>query len=143
VGVSRLYLEGLGVMLAVHVLRSYSSSTHLQILRKGGLAPWQARRVRDYIEAHLSDELGLIELAKIAGLSPHHFGAAFKITVGKSPHQFAMERRIKHALELLVDEDLSIAEIAHAVGFSSHSHFTANFRRTTGLTPGQYRRSLG
>jgi AraC family transcriptional regulator len=100
------------------------------------------RRVLDYIDAQLTDELGLVELAAIAGLSPHHFVEAFKVSVGKPPHRFVMERRVQRALELLRDDDRTIAEIAHAAGFSSQSHLTANFRRVTGLTPGRFRRSL-
>jgi AraC-like DNA-binding protein len=53
-----------------------------------------------------------------------------------------MERRVQ-ALELLRNKDRSIAEIAHASGFSSQSRLTENFRRVTGLPPGQFRRSLG
>jgi AraC family transcriptional regulator len=101
------------------------------------------RRVLDYIDAQLTGELGLIELAAIAGLSPHHFLEAFKISVGKSPHRFVTERRVQRALELLRDDARSIAEIANAAGFSSQSHLTANFRRVTGLTPGRFRRSVG
>ena len=86
------------------------------------------RRVLDYIDAQLTAELGLVELAAIAGLSPHHFVEAFKISVGKPPHQFVMERRVQRALELLRDGDRTIAEIAHVAGFSSQSHLTANFR---------------
>ena len=140
---SRLYLEGLAAMLTVHVLRSYGSPERSPIPHKGGLAPRQLRRVLDYIDAHLADELALVELAAIAGLSPHHFGEAFKIAVGKPPHQFVMEKRVQHALELLRNKDRSIAEIARASGFSSQSRLTENFRRVTGLTPGQFRRSLG
>ena len=77
------------------------------------------------------------------GSKPPSLREAFKISGGKSPHQFVMERRVQHALELLRNEDRSIAEIAHAVGFSSQSRLTENFRRVTGLTPGQFRRSLG
>ena len=139
----RLYLEGLAAMLTVHLLRSYGSSERSPIPHRGGLAPRQMRRVLDYIDAHLTDELGLLELAAIAGLSPHHFGEAFKISVGMSPHRFVMERRVQRALELLRDEDRSIAEIARAAGFSSQSRLTENFRRVTGLAPGQFRRSLG
>jgi AraC family transcriptional regulator len=138
----RLYLEGLATALTVHLLRSYGSSERSPIPHRGGLAPRQMRRVLDYIDAHLAEDLGLIELAAIGGLSPHHFGEAFKISAGKSPHQFVMERRVQHALELLRNEDRSIAQIAHAVGFSSQSRLTENFRRVTGLTPGQFRRSL-
>src|SRR5262249_24364098 len=84
----RLYLEGLATMLTVHLLRSHGSSERPPIPHRGGLAPRQMRRVLDYIDANLTDELGLVELAAIAELSPHHFGEAFKISVGKSPHRF-------------------------------------------------------
>jgi len=139
----RLYLEGLAAMLTVHLLRSYGSSERSPIPHRGGLAPRQVRRVLDYIDAHLTDELGLVELAAIAGLSPHHFVEAFKISIGKPPHRFVTEKRVQRALELLRGDDRSIAEIAHVVGFSSQSHLTMNFRRVTGLTPGRFRRSLG
>jgi AraC family transcriptional regulator len=65
-----LYLEGLAVMLTVHLLRSYGSPERSPIPHRGGLAPRQMRRVLDYIDAQLTDELGLVELAAIAGLSP-------------------------------------------------------------------------
>jgi len=139
----RLYLEGLAAMLTVHLLRSYGSSERSPIPYRGGLAPRQVRRVLEYIDAHLTDELGLVELAAIAGLSPHHFVEAFKISIGKPPHRFVTEKRVQRALELLRVDDRSIAEIAHVVGFSSQSHLTMNFRRVTGLTPGRFRRSLG
>jgi len=139
----RLYLEGLAAMLTVHLLRSYGSPERSPIPHRGGLAPRQVRRVLDYIDAHLTDELGLVELAAIAGLSPHHFVEAFKISIGKPPHRFVTEKRVQRALELLRGDDRSIAEIAHVVGFSSQSHLTMNFRRVTGLTPGRFRRSLG
>lgn len=138
----RLYLEGLAATLAVHLLRGYSSSERSPIPYRGGLAPRQMQRVLDYIDAHLTDDLGLVDLAAIAELSPHHFGEAFKISIGKSPHRFLTERRVQRALELLRDKDRSIAEIARAVGFSGQSCLTENFRWVTGLTPGRFRRSL-
>ena len=138
----RLYLEGLATLLTVHLLRGYSSSKPLPLPHRGGLAPRQMRRVLDYIDAHLTEELGLAELAAIAGLSPNHFGEAFKTSVGKSPHRFVMERRVEQAMALLRNDERSIAEIAQAAGFSNQSRLTQNFRRVTGLTPGQFRRSL-
>ena len=139
----RLYLEGLATLLTVHLLRGHGSSKPAPLPHRGGLAPRQLRRVLDYIDAHLTGELGLVELAAIAGLSPNHFGEAFKASVGKSPHRFVMERRVQDAMELLRNEERSIAEIAQAAGFSSQSRLTQNFRQVTGLTPGQFRRSLG
>jgi AraC family transcriptional regulator len=138
----RLYLEGLATLLTVHLLRDFGSSRPVLPQYRGGLAPRQMRRVLDYIDAHLTDELGLVELAAIAGLSPNHFGEVFKTSVGKSPHQFVTERRVEQAMALLRNDQRSIAEIAQAAGFSSQSRLTQNFRRLTGLTPGQFRRSL-
>jgi len=137
-----LYVEGLAAMLTVHLLRAYGASERSPIPHRGGLAPRQMRRVLDYIDAHLTDELGLVKLAAIAELSPHHFGEAFKTSMGTSPHRYVIERRVRYALELLREKDRSIGEIAHAAGFSSQSHLTANFRRVTGLTPGRFRQSL-
>ena len=76
-------------MLTVHLLRSHGSSERPPIPHRGGLAPRQMRRVLDYIDAHLTDELGLVELAAIAELSPHHFGEAFKISVGNHRTDFS------------------------------------------------------
>jgi AraC-like DNA-binding protein len=91
---------------------------------------------------HLTDDLGLVELAAIVELSPHYFGEAFRISTGRSPHRYVMERRVECARDLLRDADRPIRDIAYAAGFSSQSHFTANFRRVTGVTPGRFRRSL-
>ena len=139
----RLYAESLAAMLSVHLLRSYGSSSRSPVPHKGGLAPLTMGRILEYIEAHLDQELGVIELAAVAGLSPHHFGVAFKTSVGMPPHQFVIDRRIRHALHLLRNEDRSIAQVARAAGFSSQSHFTTSFRRMTGMTPARFRQSLG
>jgi AraC family transcriptional regulator len=138
----RLYIEGIASALAVHLLRGSGLSRRSPIPHKGGLAPGQIRRVLEYIEAHLTGELGLVELAAIVELSPHYFGEAFRISTGRSPHRYVMERRIEWARDLLRDADCPIGDIAYAAGFSSQSHFTANFRRVTGVTPGRFRRSL-
>jgi AraC family transcriptional regulator len=141
-GGGRLYLEGLASALAVHLLRSSGLSRRSLIPHKGGLAPRQIRRVLDYIEAHLTGELGLVELAAIVELSPHYFSEAFRISTGRPPHRYVLERRIERARDLLWDRERPIRDIAYAAGFSSQSHFTANFRRVTGVTPGRFRRSL-
>ena len=138
----RLYVESLATALAIHLLRNYCAAFPHRERHKGGLPPAQLRRVVDYINAHLSDDLGLIELAAVTGLSPHHFGEAFKAATGTSPHRYVIERRVDRARELLRKREHSISEVAYDVGFSSQSHLTFNFRRLTGLTPGRFRRSL-
>jgi AraC family transcriptional regulator len=138
----RLYGEGLGAALAVHLLRQYGTFSRVPVIHKGGLAARPLRLVIDYINEHLRDELSLLELSRIAKLSPHHFASAFKASTGISPHRYVIERRIGRARDLLLRKEKTISEIAVAVGFSSQSHLTANFRRTMGVTPRKFRQSL-
>jgi AraC family transcriptional regulator len=138
----RLYIEGLGTSLAIHVLRRYGCARRPASRSKGGLAPAQLGRVIAYIEAHLGDEIGLLELSSVAELSPHHFGDAFKTSTGAPPHRYVIARRLDRARQLLRDNDRPLGEIAYSVGFSSQAHFTTQFRRATGVTPGRFRRLL-
>ena len=138
----RLFAEGLATSLLVHLFHSYGTHSHRSLHFAGGLAPVQLRRILSYIEDRLDQDLGLAELAEIAGLSTHHFGQAFKASNGVPPHRYVIERRIHRAKELLIGTDRSIAEIAADVGFSSPSHLTFNFRKQTGITPTHYRREL-
>jgi AraC family transcriptional regulator len=138
----RLYAEGLGTALAVHLLRQYGTSPRAQVICKGGIASRPLQRVIEYVNENLEEALSLAQLATIAKLSPHHFATAFKASTGRSPYRYVIERRLDRARELLRRNENSISEIAHTVGFSSHSHLTAHFRRTMGLTPRAFRRSL-
>lgn len=138
----QLYAESLGTALAVHLLRRYGTMERPPTRRNGGLTPTQLRRVVDYIEAHLTENLGLAELAAVVGLSAHHFGAAFKAVTGVPPHRFVVERRVQRARTLLAGQG-TIADIAHATGFANQSHLTLNFRQVTGMTPARFRRLAG
>lgn len=136
---SGLRLNFLGASLALHLFEAYGDVAKPPPATKGGLGMSRQRRVTDYIEAHLSGEIRLAALAQEAGLSPHHFGKAFKASLGKPPSQYLAERRITKAKELLLGTDRSITEVAYDLGFASHSHFTGVFRRITATTPSQYR----
>ena len=138
----RLYRESLATALAVHLLRQYSTAHKAPAIHKGGLAAQPLKRVVDHINEHLDEELSLLELSRIADLSPHHFGTAFKTSLGIPPHRYVIERRIDLARDLLRRRDKPISEVAYAVGFSSQSHLTTNFRRAMGVTPRKFRESL-
>ena len=137
----RVYIDSVATALTVHLLRTYGGDRRIE-RRLGGLAPAQVRRVTEYVAAHLAENVGLAELAGVAGLSPHHFGGAFKTATGMSPHQYVIERRVERAQELLRHGELSLAQVAFAAGFSSQSHLTTNFQRVTGITPARFRRFL-
>jgi len=95
-----------------------------------------------YIEEHLADEISLSSLARLVQLSPFHFSRAFKDSFGMPPHRYLTSRRIERAKTLLAERKLSVTEIGLGVGFSETSSFTSVFRKLTGETPTEYRRSL-
>ncbi len=105
----------------------------------GGLAPGAMRRVREYVEANLSDSIDLTTLAAIAGLSMHHFAREFKQSAGIAPHHYIIKKRIERAQDMLARTELSLSEVAYAVGFSDQSHLARHFRQMLGTTPGQFR----
>jgi AraC family transcriptional regulator len=65
----------------------------------------------------------------------------FRESTGTTPHQYVMQRRIAHAEKLLSANQLGVAEIAVACGFSSQAHLTLAFKKQTGMTPAEYRRT--
>ena len=134
----RPYLESLGVVLAVHLLRNYAGAGSRRTT-DGGLDFRRLRRVVEFIEAHLAEELTQAELARVAELSPHHFASAFRMSAGVAPHRYLTERRIARACELLARSEATVTTVAHALGFSSHGHFSESFRRFVGVTPSEYK----
>lgn len=110
---------------------------------RGGLPPRTIALVTGYIDAHLDLNIRTDTLAAIAQLSPFHFSRAFKQSFGLAPHEYLLRRRIERATRLLRDTKLPLSEIALAVGFSDHSHFSRLFRRETGVPPSAIRTEPG
>ena len=137
----RLYAEALGLVLAHEILR-LDDGAPVPLPMRGGLAAWQQRRIVEFIEEHLADDFPLSALANLAQLSTYHFARAFKHSFGTPPHRYHTNRRIERARVLLANPRTSVTDVALEVGFSGASAFAATFRRTTGQTPTDYRRSL-
>jgi transcriptional regulator of acetoin/glycerol metabolism/AraC-like DNA-binding protein len=84
----------------------------------GGLSSAAMRRVQDYVDVHLGESIDLQMLARVAGLSVHHFARQFKQSTGITPHHYLTQSRVKRAQEMLTKTSLTLSEIAYAVGFS-------------------------
>ena len=103
------------------------------------LQKWRLKRVVEHIDTNLSNRVGLLDLAAVAGLSRMHFASQFRVATGLRPHEFLLRRRIRHSKELLRTSPMAIVEIAFAVGFQTQAHFTTVFKRFAGHTPYQWR----
>lgn len=136
-----LYAETLGTLLALDLVAATERDDRVTVAR-GGLAGWQAQRLRDYIEAHVERDLTLEELAALVQLSPAHFCRSFAQTFGMPPHRYHLARRVERAKALLAGNAMSLTEIALTLGFGGSSQFARTFRRLAGVTATEYRRSL-
>jgi AraC family transcriptional regulator len=139
---SRLYAESLARLLLVELLRLEQGHTATSPEKRGGLAAWQVRRVRDFIEVNLAADISLSELAQLTSLSPTHFCRAFKRSVGSSPCQYQLGRRIERAKALLADPSRTVTDIAFDCGYKLPGSFATTFRKATGVTPSAFRRAL-
>jgi AraC family transcriptional regulator len=104
------------------------------------LPMWRQKRVAEFIEEHLAEEISLAVLAELVHLSIYHFARAFKQSFGAPPHRYHMARRMDRARSLLQRPALSVTQIGAQIGFRETSSFTTAFRKFTGLTPTEYRR---
>jgi AraC family transcriptional regulator len=108
---------------------------------RGGLSPWQIRKVTSHVEAHLDRSIRNEELAAIARLNPSHFSRAFRNSFGEPPHEYVIRRRVERAQGLMLSTDASLSDIALDCGLADQSHLTRLFRRIAGESPSAWRRA--
>ncbi len=136
-----IYAESACEFLAHHIIHAHSSLAGPPPAF-GGLPPRRLKLVQDYIAEHLSQPITLRQLAELAGVSSRHFERAFRQALGVPPHGYVLQKRVSAARDLLlIQPRLSIQEIATRTGFSSSSHLVSAFRRQTGYSPREFRRS--
>lgn len=140
----RMLVETSSLMLAARLAHKYADSSLIE-LDAGNphrLDNARLRRVLDYIEQHLEQEISLADLANQAHLSAFHFARMFTAAVGAPPNRYVSRRRLENAMTMLSVGKLPLSEIAHRSCFSSQASFQRAFRRATGVTPGEYRRLI-
>jgi len=108
---------------------------------RGGLSPWQIRKVASFIEANLDRSIKNDELASIVRLNTSHFGRSFRNSFGEPPHEYVIRRRVERAQGLMLSTGASLSEIALDCGLADQSHLTRLFRRVVGQSPRAWRRS--
>lgn len=97
------------------------------------------RMAREYIEENYTAKIALRSIADLVGLSKYHFIRVFREATGFSPAQYQTQVRIRWA-KVLLRQGQGISAIAAELGFADQSHFTRQFKRWVGVTPGHYLR---
>lgn len=136
-----LYLSYLSHALLVHLTRARDATRGTW--SAGPLTRFRIARLHEYIESNLANRLTIHELSGVVDVSPAHLARLFRETTATPLHRYVMSRRLAKARDLLLRTDAPLSEIALATGFSSQSHLTSVFRRSTGHPPMQFRRAGG
>jgi len=98
--------------------------------------------VLDYIQQNINKTITIEDLADRACLTKSYLIRTFRNTMGVTPLQYVIRKKIQHAQTLLLGSDKSIQEIAAEVGFEDTSYFIRLFRKNIGFTPQEYRLKL-
>ncbi|HEX7856067.1 MAG TPA: AraC family transcriptional regulator [Sphingobium sp.] len=139
-----LLVEGIGITVVAELIPYLDQgSVHVALdgpVAFGGFTPMEIRSVTDYVEANLTRQISVADMAALFDLSPRHFARRFRVATGSSVHKFVEEARLRQARTLLADRRLSIKEIAFRLGYARSGNFSDAFFRKTGERPGAYRR---
>jgi AraC family transcriptional regulator len=136
----RLYGESLGTALAARLVRNYATSKPSPEFKANGLPRSQLERVIDYMKSNLTQDLSILDLATLTGMSESHFSRSFKRSVEIAPYQYLMQQRVERAKQLLKKQTIAISSIALDCGFANQTHLTKVFRQMTGMTPKAYQK---
>jgi AraC family transcriptional regulator len=133
-------MDSLATGLAARVVKNNSSLARSS--SRGSAAPMPTRKLKEvlaYLEDNLARDLGLREIADVAGLSISHFKVLFRKSMGMPPHQYLIRRRVERAAMQLRNGNLPIGQIALDNGFCHQSHLAAHTRRVLGASPQEIR----
>jgi AraC family transcriptional regulator len=137
---SRQYAEALSLVLMHELIRLERATPDAAQPLRGGLPARHQKRVMEFVEEHLAEDISLATLAELVDLSLYHFARAFKQSFGVPPHRYHVARRMDRARSLLQKSALSVTQIGIQIGFRETSSFTRAYRKFSGVSPSQYRR---
>jgi len=139
---SELFLDYYCLLFCTHVTKEYAALSVPIKFSRGGLAPWQKRRLTELLNEHLDGSVTLATLAEECGLSISHFARSFRLTFGRSAHQYLILQRVEKAKGLLSTSKFTLSETALQAGFSDQAAFSRTFKAVVGTSPGQWRREV-
>src|SRR3984957_3423888 len=112
-----------------------------QVDGKERLLAWQARKVLDHIDRHITSRVLVSDLCALVWRSEAHFSRSFRGTFGYSPYSFVIRRRVELAAKYMLQTDISLSDIALGCGFVDQAHLCKHFRVVAGETPAVWRRA--
>jgi AraC family transcriptional regulator len=138
----RLFLDSVEQALAVALVNGYAVRQCRVQTHRGGLGCARVRRIKEFVDAKIEEELTLCEMAQAVQLSTAHFSRMFRKSTGESPHRFVLRHRVERAKEMLRAAEARVLDVAVACGFKTQQHFARAFRQMYGVSPTEYRQEF-
>ncbi|MFV0351933.1 MAG: response regulator [Oscillospiraceae bacterium] len=129
-------LDGVLECLTQTILITFSAALQTKSEEEGK----PVRSVKQHISSHYNQPITLEQMAELAGFNASYFSTLFKKETGQTFSEYLQAVRIERAKELLRETDLPISRICEDVGYSDLKHFSATFRKVTGIKPGEFRK---
>ncbi len=137
----QLMVKALIIEMLVLILRSLEkvqdNTVTLALSKNAKRKQYLVNHAIYYLENHHTQEITLEQLADTLYVSPTYLSKVFKESTGMSPINYLIQVRLKHAKELLSNEQLTIREISQAVGYQDAYHFSKLFKKYYGVSPSQ------
>ncbi|ASZ07508.1 AraC family transcriptional regulator [Enterococcus thailandicus] len=137
----QLMVKALIIEMLVLILRSLEkvqdNTVTLALSKNAKRKQYLVNHAIYYLENHHTQEITLEQLADTLYVSPTYLSKVFKESTGMSPINYLIQVRLKHAKELLANEQLTIREISQAVGYQDAYHFSKLFKKYYGVSPSQ------
>ncbi|MFM0619315.1 AraC family transcriptional regulator [Paraburkholderia nemoris] len=131
----KVFTDSVSLAIVSRVVARHFTVGRRQTREVHALPSWRLRRAVEYVDAHLSESIGLEDIARSAGLTSMHFASQFRRATGLRPHEYLLHRRIEHAQRLLLESRHNVLDVALSCGFRTQAHFTTVFKRFVGATP--------
>jgi AraC family transcriptional regulator len=135
-------LEQATALLEAERMISLPAADGAESANRSGLAPWQIRKVRAYVDENLGTPIRVGVLASCCRLSASYFSVAFKRSLGETVQSYLARRRVERAQDLILTTDQPLSQIALNCGFCDQAHLSRMFHRLIGVTPNRWRREM-
>ncbi|EIF33549.1 DNA-binding domain-containing protein, AraC-type [Burkholderia sp. Ch1-1] len=131
----KVFTDSVSLAIVSRVIARHFTAGQRQSREANALPSWRLTRAIEYVDAHLSEPIGLEDIANSTGLTRMHFASQFRRATGMRPHEYLLRRRIEHAQHLLLTSKHNVLDVALSCGFLTQAHFTTVFKRLVGETP--------
>lgn len=139
-GSSQLMVDSISIQIAAIILRELESNINTAKVSAPSCDCY-IKNAMDLMNVFFSSNLSIEDMCRTVHVTPFHFIRLFKEKTGMTPHEYLLNVRINNAMDIIKKYEYPISEVAKMCGFVNAGHFSSVFKRMTGISPSEFRKS--